>query len=69
MTFAERKELLARKFIFSKKGLRNEGEMKVFSDKLNQLDPGSFLASSHLRTHPDLENVNSEWETCLELMK
>lgn len=37
--------------------------------KLNQLDPGSFLASSHLRTHPDLENVNSEWETCLELMK
>lgn len=39
MTFAERKELLARKFIFSKKGLRNEGEMKVFSDegKLREL--------------------------------
>ena len=37
--------------------------------KLNQLDPDSFLASSHFSTHPDLENVNNEWETCLELMK
>lgn len=40
MTFsaAEREELLAQKFIFSKKGLRNEGEM-VFSDegKLREL--------------------------------
>ena len=40
MTFsaAEREELLAQKFIFSKKGPRNEGEM-VFSDegKLREL--------------------------------
>lgn len=37
--------------------------------ELNQLDPGTFLASSHFRTQPELENVNNEWETCLELMK
>lgn len=39
MTFsAAERELLARKFTFSKKGLRNEGEM-VFSDegKLREL--------------------------------
>ena len=53
MTFsiAERKELLAWKFIFSKKGLRKEGEMKVSSDegKLRKLAASRSVVKALLK--------------------